>query len=85
MENQQDDLTPDHPDRKPFPAHWRNSDLISPELLVNTSFWSSPESWPHDPPGFRFLARTAHDFGSAILGHHWTGKEWTLPLIIGPI
>jgi hypothetical protein len=34
-------------------------------------FWRNPETWPHDPPGYVFLARAFDDIGRAKYGARW--------------
>ena len=29
-------------------------------IALDYSFWNDPERWPHDPPGYVFLARAFH-------------------------
>jgi hypothetical protein len=35
------------------------------------SFWNSSEDWPHDPPGYVFLARAFHEIGTASYRGGW--------------
>jgi hypothetical protein len=62
---------------------WGSLDWIRSGLLINLGFWSKPETWPHDPDGYVFLARAVDEIGKAMFGHHWTGKEWTSELTPG--
>jgi len=34
-------------------------------------FWNAPNSWPHDPPGYVFLARAFNEIGQAKYGTRW--------------
>jgi hypothetical protein len=35
------------------------------------SFWDHPRDWPHDPPGYVFLARACQEVGRAMFGSKW--------------
>jgi hypothetical protein len=41
-------------------------------------FWDHPEQWPHDPPGYVFLARGCHEVGRAMFGAKWA-ESWGEP------
>ena len=38
-------------------------------------FWRMPSEWPHDPPGYVFLARAFGEIGKAKFGDKWSEKE----------
>jgi len=42
------------------------------------SFWDHPGAWPHDPPGYAFLARACHEVGRAMFGSKWA-DSWGEP------
>jgi hypothetical protein len=42
------------------------------------AFWDQPEKWPHDPPGYLFLARACHEVGRAMFGAQWA-ESWGEP------
>jgi hypothetical protein len=42
------------------------------------SFWDHPRVWPHDPPGYLFLARACQEVGRAMFGSKWA-KSWGEP------
>jgi hypothetical protein len=46
------------------------------ERLFERSFWSSSKKWPHDPPGFVFLARAFQEIGRAIYGNQWNEPKY---------
>ncbi len=48
---------------------------LDEKQLFDRSFWNSPEKWPHDPPGFVFLARAFDEIGRAIHGDQWNEPE----------
>jgi len=50
--------------------------VLDEKQLFDRSFWSSPEKWPHDPPGFVFLARAFDEIGRAIHGDQWNEAEY---------
>ena len=41
------------------------------EYLFDTDFWDHPEDWPHDLPGYVFLARAFNELGRATHGERW--------------
>jgi hypothetical protein len=49
---------------------------INEKHVFDNSFWSSPEKWPHDPPGFVFLARAFDKIGRAIHGDQWNEPQY---------
>ena len=68
------DLEPPSPSKSskkkaldPIPVHW--------PARTDTRFWSDPDKWPRDQPGYVFLARAFDEVGRAMFGQHWTGKE----------
>jgi hypothetical protein len=46
--------------------------LIPPNSWAGDKFWEESESWPHDPPGYIFLARALDIVGLAKYGERWT-------------
>jgi hypothetical protein len=50
--------------------------VLDEKQLFDRSFWSSPEKWPHDPPGSVFLARAFDEIGRAIHGDQWNEPEY---------
>lgn len=44
-------------------------------------FWSHPERWAEDPPGYLFLARAIQYLGHAIYGDAWLGTEPATQLV----
>jgi len=42
---------------------------------MTNQFWHTPREWPHDPPGYVFLARAFSEIGRAIFGEKWSGEE----------
>jgi len=42
------------------------------------SFWDHPGAWPHDPPGYVFLARACQEVGRAMFGAQWA-DTWGEP------
>jgi hypothetical protein len=40
-------------------------------FLFDHPFWAQPKSWPHDSPGYVFLAQAFHDIGSATYHDGW--------------
>jgi hypothetical protein len=44
----------------------------------NYPFWDHPGKWPHDPPGYVFLARACHEVGRAMFGAEWAAS-WDEP------
>jgi hypothetical protein len=41
-------------------------------------FWDHPRDWPHDPPGYVFLARACQEVGRAMFGSKWA-ESWGEP------
>jgi hypothetical protein len=41
-------------------------------------FWDHPKNWPHDPPGYVFLARASQELGRAMFGDRWA-ESWAEP------
>ena len=39
--------------------------------MFDHQFWAQPKSWPHDSPGYVFLARAFHDIGTATYRDRW--------------
>jgi hypothetical protein len=39
--------------------------------LFDADFWDCPAKWPHDPPGYLFLARSYDQIGHAVHGDRW--------------
>jgi hypothetical protein len=46
-------------------------DSTAPEF-VNDWFWEARTKWPHDPPGYVFLARAFDEIGRLMYGDQWT-------------
>jgi hypothetical protein len=42
-----------------------------------SSFWAQPNSWPHDPLGYVFLARAVEEIGRSKFEDNWRGDETT--------
>ena len=41
----------------------------------NEALWDDPDTWPHDRPGYVFLARAFDPVGRALFGDHWDALE----------
>src|SRR5947209_8206724 len=57
---------------KPFDNHRISADdFLSPEQLFDSGFWKDHSKWPHDPPGYVFLARAFDEIAQAKYGIGW--------------
>jgi hypothetical protein len=45
------------------------------EQLFDPSFWEYPADWPHDSPGYVFLARAFDEIGRAAHAERWIYAE----------
>jgi hypothetical protein len=46
------------------------------DLNFDHALWDYPQSWPHDPPGHVFLARTFNEVGRSHYGQRWRDSDW---------
>jgi hypothetical protein len=44
-------------------------------MPILTRFWNTSGEWPHDPPGYIFLARAFDQIGVRMFGEKWSHKE----------